>query len=148
MAKKIHYDDNLFYLREVVKSLKRGFSVEIDGEYFSDKIADDVLFIDASLRRICSNIMENDQLIKRPEVLRSVMVSIIQYVELLEQIIGKPVSKTFFQHRILNKFREIEIYQREELSQIRKTLTTMDSRLSSEDLVSQEEFGLLLHNSE
>ncbi|MBN1648092.1 MAG: hypothetical protein JW874_08670 [Spirochaetales bacterium] len=148
MAKKIHYDDNLYFLREIIKSLKHGFSVEIDNEYFADKIVDDVYFVDACLRRICTNVMENDQLIKRPEVLRSLTVSIIQYLEALDLIINKPISRTFFQQQVLNKFKEIEIFQNEELVQTKKTLSAMDTQLSSEDLVSQEEFGLLLHNPE
>lgn len=148
MAKKIHYDDNLFYLREIIKSLKRGYSVEIDNEYFRDKITEDVLFIDAILRRMCSNLMKNDQLIKRPEVLRSLMISIIQYLEVLDMIISKPISSSFFQKQFLEKFSEIQNYQQDELEGIKKTLLSVDSALSAEDLVSQEEFGLLLHNSE
>ena len=148
MAKKIHYDDNLFYIREIIKSLKRGYSVEIDNEYFADKITEDVLFVDAALRRMCSNLMENDQLIKRPEVLRSLMISIIQYLEVLDLIIKKPLSQSFFQEQFLTKFSEIQNYQQDELAGIKKTLLSVDSAISSEDLVSQEEFGLLLHNSE
>ncbi len=148
MAKKIHYDDNLFYIREIIKSLKRGYSVEIDNEYFTDKITEDVLFVDAALRRMYSNLMENDQLIKRPEVLRSLMVSTVQYLEVLELIINKPISASFFQEQFMTKFSEIRNYQQDELAGIKKTLLSVDSAISSEDLVSQEEFGLLLHNSE
>lgn len=148
MAKKIHYDDNLFYIREIIKSLKRGYSVEIDNEYFGDKITEDVLFVDAALRRMCSNLMENDQMIKRPEVLRSLMVSIVQYLEVLDLILSKTISASFFQEQFMTKFSEIRSYQQDELAGIKKTLLSVDSAISSEDLVSQEEFGLLLHNSE
>lgn len=145
MAKKIHYDDNLFYIREIIKSLKKGFSVEIDNDYFMDKVIEDIYFIDAILRRLCANLFEHDQLIKRPEVLRSVMVSITQFIEALEIILDKPGADSFFQSQNLSKFRDITVYQKDEQQRIKKILIGVESSLESDDQVSKEEFDLLLH---
>ena len=148
MAKKIHYEDNLFYIREIIKSLRRGFSVEIDREFFTDKVTEDALFIDAALRRMCAGLIDNNQLINRPEVLRSVMVSISQYLEAIRAIVDKPDSAIFFQAPIIAKFKDILSYQQDELQKIKQVLVGADPRVSSEDLVSQEEFDLLLNESE
>jgi hypothetical protein len=65
MTTKIHYDDNIFYLDSMVKTVKSGLSLDIDPEYFIDKVIEDILFLDSALLRTFASLKANFYLIKR-----------------------------------------------------------------------------------
>ena len=59
MSVKVHYEDNLFFLHSILRTLESGLRLDIDPEYFKDKILEDIFFIDASLMRTFSALKEN-----------------------------------------------------------------------------------------
>ena len=73
MATRVNYDDNLFYLHSVIKVLRSGLQLELDADYFRDKIVEDIFFIDRTLQQIYEALQVNSYLINRRDHLRELM---------------------------------------------------------------------------
>ena len=73
MATKVNYDDNLFYLHSLIKGLRGGFQLELDIDYFRDKVVEDIFFIDRTLQQIYDSLRVNSYLINRRDHLRELM---------------------------------------------------------------------------
>lgn len=67
MPQKTHYSDDLFVLSTMVKGLDASLAVEVDPEYFRDKIAGNVFFIDTTIKTFSGLLEQNAHLIERAE---------------------------------------------------------------------------------
>ena len=92
MAENISFEDSLFYLNEVIKTLNDGIKLEIDAEMFLDKIVDDILFVESSLTILLSNLKEHGHLINRADLLKKLMGTKVKYAELLNMLANGEVS--------------------------------------------------------
>jgi len=70
MPQKIHYRDDLFLLSTLVKTLEVSLSIEADPEYYRDKVVGDLFFIDATIRSLAENLIQNSHLSARAEYLK------------------------------------------------------------------------------
>jgi len=73
MATKVNYDDNLFYVHSLIKGLRGGLQLELDVDYFRDKVVEDIFFIDRTLQQIYEALRVNSYLINRRDHLRELM---------------------------------------------------------------------------
>jgi len=73
MVTKVNYDDNLFYVHSLIKGLRGGLQLELDVDYFRDKIVEDIFFIDRTLQQIYEALRVNSYLINRRDHLRELM---------------------------------------------------------------------------
>jgi hypothetical protein len=73
MATKVNYDDNLFYLHSLIKALRGGLQLELDIDYFRDKVVEDIFFVDRTLQQIYETLRVNSYLINRRDHLRELM---------------------------------------------------------------------------
>lgn len=73
MATKVNYEDNLFYLHSLVKGLRGGLQLELDTDFFRDKIVEDIFFVDRTLGQIYETLRVNNFLINRRDHLRDLM---------------------------------------------------------------------------
>jgi hypothetical protein len=73
MATKVNYEDNLFYIHTFVKTLRGGMQLELDADYFRDKVVEDIFFVDRTLGQIYEALRTNNYLINRRDHLRELM---------------------------------------------------------------------------
>jgi len=148
MAEKIYYDDNIFYLNEIISNIDDGIRLDIDSGLFLDKLVEDILFVESTLARLYGSLQENDKLIRRGEHLRRLVRSKLKFSELLEDIVQHrvPISENLVP--FYPKFHELISEQQDHLDEIRAQLTTANgSADEGEDVVSQEEIRFLLMES-
>jgi len=144
MPQKTHYQDDLFFLSLLARTLEAGLSVEADPEYFRERIEGDMRFIDGNLRSFGQMLAQSSHLIDR-----------IEYLKLLER-----TSRTFT--ACLQKLRDgaypnAAVYggdrdslnglisgQRALLSELEKALSMSGQGESETDLVSSDELSELL----
>lgn len=148
MAQKTHYDDNLFYLNALIKTIKNGISLEIDREFFIEKTVDDLFFLDSLLVKLYALIKENVYLIKRPEHLRSIQRSKKLFIELIETIQSK---KSSFSDGLEPYFPKLTLSRDEHLrdiDEIQDTLTAGNDAAAKDtfDVISEEELKFLFTN--
>ena len=145
MAEKLYYDDNIFYLNEIITTIEDALKLEIDSGLYLDKLVDDLLFVEATLARLYGSLMENQMLIRRSEHLHRLLRSKQQFCELLESISARQVAIGSDLVPFFPKFRELIAEQREHISDIQSLLHTSETAPEqAEDMVSQEEFRILM----
>ncbi len=146
MSRRIHYYDNLFFLTEMIRVLKRTLSRNIDADYFKEKIIEDILFIDSSLERIYISLRENSYLINRIRYLQEIMKVKKQFIGFTSKIINKEIK---FAEHIENIFKKLEISKKEhkkDVKEIEATLNANNKNPDAKEIISSEEFKFLFMN--
>ena len=147
MAEKLYYDDNIFYLNEIITTIDDALKLDIDSDLFLDKVVEDILFVESTLARIYGSLSENELLIRRSEHLRRILRSKQKFTELLEDIVQRRVSIGPQIVPFHPKFRELIFEQQRHIEEIRGLLNTSTASVErSEDLVSPEEFRILMED--
>ena len=148
MAEKLYYDDNIFYLNEIVANLDDAVRLDIDSDLFLDKVVDDIMFVETTLGRLYVSLNENDLLIRRAEHLKRIMRSKHLFAELLENIIAGNSSLGKNLYPFFPKFKELINEQHAHIDEIQRLLSSSaDEAVKNEDMVSQEEFRILLDDN-
>ncbi|MBT3271529.1 MAG: hypothetical protein HN368_00120 [Spirochaetales bacterium] len=147
MAEKLYYDDNIFYLNEIITTIDDAVQLDIDSDLFSDKMVDDILFVESTLARLYGSLSENELLIRRTEHLRRILRSKQKFTELLEGIVQQRVTIASELVPFFPKFRELVYEQQRHIEEIRSMLNTTAASVDrNEDMVSPEEYRILMED--
>jgi hypothetical protein len=144
MGSKVHYEDDLFFLHSILRTVEAGLRLDIDAELFRDKVLEDVFFIDATLMRIFSSLKDNPYLISRANYLRSLRRTVVAFSSFVEQFargdLGYGEAVAAYHDRLetaLRAHRQV----RKEIDQI---LDEEDVSEETASLISTEEYSFLL----
>ncbi len=144
MASKVHYEDDLFFLHSVLRTVEAGLRLDVDQEFFHDKILEDIFFIDATLMRLFSSLKENPHLINRVTYLRSLRRTIVAFSDFLSQFVrgdlGFQTAADAYADRLTAAAYSHQNVRRE----IDLILDQEDSDEETAAVVSSEEYGFLL----
>tara|TARA_B100000614_G_scaffold140152_1_gene124594 strand:- start:994 stop:1485 length:492 start_codon:yes stop_codon:yes gene_type:complete len=148
MASKVHYEDNLFFLHSILRTVESGLRLDVDAEYFRDKVLEDVFFIDATLMRMFSSLKENPYLINRASYLRSLRRTVVAFSDFLEQFargdLGFSDAVSAYSER-LTTAQHAHHQVRKEIDLI---LDQEDPDEETASVVSSQEYGFLLASDE
>ena len=144
MPQMIHYQDDLFLLSVLVKALDSGLSTEADPEYFRERVAGDLFFLDSSLKTFRGLLIQNTLLIERPEYLKLLE----QTSRALQQILERLLNGSYPQAGEYVSYRpQFEAILRGQAAIVEELSGLLRSSLAEEaeiDLVSQDELSELL----
>jgi hypothetical protein len=148
MSVKVHYEDNLFFLHSILRTLEAGLRIDIDAEYFKDKVLEDVFFIDSTLLRTFSSLKENGFLINRVSYLRSLRRTVRGFTDFLSRV----TSGTLGGREIVDAYHArltatLDEHQRV-LREIDAILDQLEPDDEAEDVVSSREYDFLLSGSD
>ena len=148
MAHKVNYDDNLFFLMTLTRTLRAGVQLDIDPDYYLDKTVEDLFFIDRTLERIYESLRLNAYLINRREHLRELMRAKRAFADVLDEILdGTPA---FSGH--LAPFRtglsEARDRHVRDISDIQRSMSVESTEEDDQTIVSQDEYRFLLQNDD
>ncbi|SIQ07082.1 hypothetical protein SAMN05920897_103109 [Alkalispirochaeta americana] len=145
MPAKIHYQDNLFFLHSIIRTVESGLRLDIDPEYFRDKILEDIFFVHAVLQRKHRVLQEQEQLINRTTYLRALRRTALAYKAFLSLILE---GETAFQDAFAPYLERLATIKEEEEALLREVEAHLDKVEPEEDssssIVSSEEFSFLL----
>jgi hypothetical protein len=148
MAARVNYEDNLFYIMTLTRALRSGLQLEIDPDYFRDKIVEDIFFLDRVLEQIYEALRLNSYLINRRDHLRELMRAKRAFADMLDEVLETRVA--FSDH--LEPFRAKLAGAREQhVRDLSDIQSSMDSGASTEDqqsIVSQDEYRFLFRNDD
>jgi Mg2+ and Co2+ transporter CorA len=149
MAAKTNFDDNIFFVNTIVKTLKAGISLDIDPEYFREKMVEDILFVDSSLSRIYAALKENEHLIKRAEYLRNLARAKRIYADFLTDVLEGNLT---FSANLDGYFSKFRASRSENLADVQEIHHLLDRpghpEAEQEDIISHEEYKYLLEDDE
>lgn len=144
MPAKIHYEDNLFFLHSILRTVESGLRLDIDPHLFRDKVLEDVLFVDEMIQRLHASLRENEYVIRRTAYLRSLRRTAGAFLAFLDNLQSAPSIL----EQTLERFREkIESARSEHQSILREIdalLERVEPDEETKNTVSSEEFGFLL----
>jgi hypothetical protein len=145
MAVSVNYDDSIFYLQTMVKTLSTGLNLDVDPTIFKEKMVEEILFVDSSINQILQRLRDNFRLIHRTEYLRMLLRGINGYLELLDACVnGKLAMSEELEDFFPKLTRLLESHEgraREIQAALQQGALGSDA---PEDVVSQEEFRFLL----
>lgn len=145
MTTKIHYEDNVFFLTSMIKTLKAGMSLDIDPEYFMDKVIEDIFFIDSALSRSFISLKSNPYLIKRAEHLRSLLRAKKIYIDFLTDILESKISFSAHLQPFLEKFTASRSEHIRDTGEIHAMLSEPPAENEADaDIISSTEYRFLL----
>ncbi len=128
----------------MIRALNDAVKLNVDAEYFADKILEDTLFIDGSIQRIYGSIRENNHLIKRNNYLHSIMKLKKGYSRLLEDLLNtkEPFAAPFETMR--PKLRRLAANHMDDAKEIRNGLKKVDEKPAEGDVISHDELHFLM----
>jgi uncharacterized protein YqgQ len=149
MSQRIHVQDDLFFITLMVKTLRDGFSLEIDGEIFLEKTVDDIAFIDKALSKLYGFLDQNTHLIERKEYLRSLLQIDKQFGDLLSGVLNRDFSFSDALDDYRTKISATWDEHRRLFSTIQSMLSLSGSdEFGQTDIVSHDELSGLLGEEE
>lgn len=151
MGYKTNFADNIFYMNHQIKTLQQGLNLEIDPEYFREKIIEDILFIDTCLQQLFSALRDNSYLITRHQHLRDLHRATSLFVDFLDGILDEKYRFAPQLRTAYAKLKACRIEQQKNCDDIRALLYDPPPADEHEDTVSPDEFRFLMeqdHDSE
>jgi hypothetical protein len=140
----IHYQDDLFSLSVLVKSLDLILSTETDPDYFAERVGADLSFLDRSLESFASLLEQNTLLIERAEYLKLLERTVKTFIGVLGRLegAGYPRAQAFAGDGSL--VGTVVADQRALLGRLNALLSSSLTGEAETDLVSQDELSELL----
>jgi hypothetical protein len=148
MPQMIHYQDDLFSLSVLVKSLDLILSTETDPAYFADRIDAEIEFLDLSLGTFATLLEQNTLLIERAEYLKLLERTVKAFLGVLDRLAGKgyPRAQSFAGDG--QRIGASAIEQRALLGRLGALLHSSLAGDAETDIVSQDELSELLKESD
>lgn len=148
MTARVNYDDNIFFVQTMIKTLRSALTLDVDPEMFKDKALEDIFFVDSVLMKIFSQLRDNPSLIRRAEHLKALLRAENAFLDFLSDTLAaeRPLAEALspFSH----KLRACRSSHQGTRSEVQTMLHGPDSHGPEEDVVSQEELGFLLQEEE
>jgi len=82
MAKRIHFEDDIFHLLSRIRMQRDALELDLDPSLFLDKTFDELEFIDSCLDKLLRSLLENERLIERQNQLLNLSESEEQFSDL------------------------------------------------------------------
>ena len=144
MPQKTHYQDDLFLLSVLTKALDSGLAVEADPEYFRDRIAGDIFFIDSSLRNFSEMLAQNSHLIERTEYLKLLERTVRAFSVIVGRLVEGDYPMAAAYESYSPQLNGILQGQKALLFELSEALKTASQGGGETDLVSSDELSELL----
>ncbi|MFW6363371.1 MAG: hypothetical protein ACOC0D_05950 [Spirochaeta sp.] len=144
MGYRINYEDNIFFLNSLIKTLQKGMNLEIDSDYFRDKILEDILFLDSCLLQMFKSLSSSQFLITRHQHLRDLQRTTALFIDLLDGVLDDAFQFSEQLRSAFVKLKACRLEQERNCADINAILTGDTPEDEHEDTVSQDEFRFLL----
>jgi hypothetical protein len=144
MSQMIHYQDDLFSLSVLVKSLDLILSTETDPDFFAERVEADLDFLNGRLESFCLLLEQNSLLIERAEYLKLLERTVKTFIGVLGRLEGSgyPRAQAFAGDG--SKISAVSANQHALLGRLSALLSSSLSGDAETDLVSQDEMSELL----
>ena len=147
MGSMIHYEEDAFLLKDMLKTLRRGCSLDIDPSIFIEYAVNQLLFISKALKELYASILKSNFL-HSPEQLRSLIRVSGSFTDLIDDVLNGRLKFSENLHNYSEDFKSIEKEHLESSEQLKELLGSVDGEYEQEQLVSEEEFKFLFREDE
>jgi hypothetical protein len=145
MMQKIMFQDNLYQLARSIDTVSEGLLLDLSGDFFFDKTVDDLLFFDASIRKIAEHLSQNTQISGYTKILHNLYSSQTRYIEVLNAILSGTTCLQEQFEPLKPKLQEIREHHTGLKTSIVSDISKIDVNSDSRDIVSTNELSELLN---
>jgi len=143
MTKKINYEDDIFAISLLLRGVSDIVKLDIDAEFFVERVDGDIRFIDSAIRRVFQSLSSGPFFLKRHDYLKDLQRLKRSFVELLDSLVEKRVPFSEFLSASAGRYREMRSANESDISDIRSRLSD-SAGLEEEHMVSENEYKILL----
>ena len=143
----IHYEEDSFLLKEMLKTLRRGCSINIDSSIFLEYTISQLLFVGKALKELSSSITDSVHL-KSPEHIRELLRVTDAFLGLLDDLLNDRLSFSAFCRNYEENFKRLSSEHTKSAAALRELLDSINVVNEQEQLVSEEEFMFLFKEDE
>ncbi|HCM27132.1 MAG: hypothetical protein A2Z99_11715 [Treponema sp. GWB1_62_6] len=83
MAKRIQFEDDIFYISLIVRNLCDCLALDLDPDLFLERTVNEISFVERALDRMSIELIANDRLIERNEQLQNLAEAEARFADLL-----------------------------------------------------------------
>jgi len=145
MTRKINYEDDIFSLALQVRCLQDILKLEIDPEFFRERILGDISWADIMIAKVYQSLVASSLFVKRQEHLREIQKLKRAFIEAIDGLLAKRVP--FAQHvaDAGERLRAIRDAHEKDIADIRELLSGHGQGAPEEEqVVSAEELKFLM----
>jgi hypothetical protein len=149
MTRRINYEDNIFYLKLILKQLQSGLKLSIDSALYAEKIAADIAFLDKTVGGILHSLETNLMLLDRLELLKDLEGFARLFAQFLDEVLTNESGLLSEIADHVHAFQQIKERRLEDSRRIREIINGSGSgEVEADQIVSEEEFKFLLSQDE
>jgi hypothetical protein len=145
MLQKIVFQDNIFQLSRSIDTVNEGLMLDLSPDYFFDKTVDDLLFFDASIQKIFSQLQSNPRISGYIHIMHSLLSCQNRFLQLVDSILQSRAAMKEEFEALLPKLQTIRNQHTTLNASICETIVKCDKNNDSRDIVSQNELSELLN---
>lgn len=148
MATRVNYDDNLFFVMSLSRTLRSGMQLELDPDYFREKLVEDIFFVDRTLEQIYEALRVNTFLINRRDHLRELMRAKRIFADMLDDVLERRVPFADELDAFRSKLAGARDQHVRDISDIQKAMDVSEGTEDQQTIVSQDEYRFLFSNDD
>ncbi len=147
MTKKINYEDDIFTLSLLVRTLRDVLKLEIDPEFFKDRVVADIAFLDSAINRVYQSLAAGPFFLKRSDYLKAMQRLKRTFADLMDDISARRVPFAECLAGMEERCRGLSEAHSRDVLEIRSALS-QSGGMEKEHMVSEDEFKILLSPQE
>ena len=143
MTRRINYEDDIFSLALQVRCLHDTLKLEVDPEFFKERLLGDIAWIDATIGRLYASLRESSLFVKRQEHLKELQKLKRAFSSALDALVLKRAPFSEHLSESLPQMQVIRDAQARDIEDI-KALMAGTGAPEEEHMVSAEELKFLM----
>jgi hypothetical protein len=148
MGQTIHFEEDLYFLNELLNTLEGGISLNLDRLFFFDKIIEDIFFIDTTIGRLYSALNENYRIVQLGTVTSGILTIKQRFINLLSIITSGSSGMGEAFTPFVEKFSELIDSHNKDIHILQKSLLSPDNHSTPREGISREEYQFLFPSDE
>lgn len=148
MTQYIHYEANIFMLNDLLRHIQRSLKLDIDNDYFLEKIKSDILFSESKLSDLYQSLKDSTLQLDKDQYLRHLYKSKNIFIEIAESIINNNTGRSLDFSDFFPRLKEAVYEQKYEYTDISDILSKSKDDNPGSNQISQEELLFLMSSEE
>jgi len=144
MAKRIHFEDNIFYVNLLIRTFRDGLELDLDMELFLAHAFDELAFIDETLERLLASLSENERLLERGDQLMNLLEAEDRFAEAFGRLMSGKGTLAQGLEPFAERLSELKARSQKRLAMIEGASTLKSEVPDDPYVVSQVELNELL----
>ena len=149
MTRNTNFEDDIFYLNVLIRTLGGALKLQLDGEYYLSRLKDEFVFLDQTLDRLYDAVRASAHMVRRVHHVRELRTAKMRFVELLENVIERKLAGAAYFREMLGDLRTLRDHHERDLTEMGRSLREAGDQVQQDEhMISGEEFRVLLAEDE